>query len=265
MKYDIVIEGARVVDPAQNIDRVTSVAVAGGKIAAVGDDLDPADAARRIDARGKFLSPGWIDMHVHTYSHLAFSHPDTIGVLHGVTTVVDAGGAGAWTYDDCRTLLGGAHQDRHLRAAALQRGRHLPGRPRRARPGAQPVAPSPPRRLAGYGGQEPRPRADDQVGHRYAPGLPPGGGGARHRRQGRPADVHAHRRPARRIGLPRRAPFARPHHHQGSPRYDAPRRLRYPTPTPGIGAACWERTARCCRSCTPPASAACGSTSATAA
>ncbi|MDE2766159.1 MAG: amidohydrolase/deacetylase family metallohydrolase [Chloroflexota bacterium] len=107
MKYDIVIEGARVVDPAQNIDRVTNVAVAGGKIAAVGDDLDLADAARRIDARGKFLSPGWIDMHVHTYSHLAFSHPDTIGVLHGVTTVVDAGGAGAWTYDDCRTYWEG--------------------------------------------------------------------------------------------------------------------------------------------------------------
>jgi dihydroorotase len=102
MPYDIVIRGAHVIDPAQNIDRVTSVAITNDKIAAVGDNIDPADAKRVIDATGKFLSPGWIDMHVHAYSHLAFSHPDTIGVQHGVTTIVDAGGAGAWTYDDCR-------------------------------------------------------------------------------------------------------------------------------------------------------------------
>ncbi len=102
MQYDIVIRGAHVIDPAQNIDRVTSVAITDDKITAVGDNINPADAKRVIDATGKFLSPGWIDMHVHTYSHLAFSHPDTIGVQHGVTTVVDAGGAGAWTYDDCR-------------------------------------------------------------------------------------------------------------------------------------------------------------------
>lgn len=102
MGYDLVIKGAHVIDPAQNIDRVTSVAITDDKIAAVGDNIDVSDAKRVIDATGKFLSPGWIDMHVHAYSHLAFSHPDTIGVKHGVTTIVDAGGAGAWTYDDCR-------------------------------------------------------------------------------------------------------------------------------------------------------------------
>jgi dihydroorotase len=41
-------------------------------------------------------------MHVHVYSNLAFSNPDTIGVLHGVTTMVDAGGSGVWTYEDYR-------------------------------------------------------------------------------------------------------------------------------------------------------------------
>ena len=102
MTYDLVITGARVVDPARGIDRVTSVAVADGKIAAVGDAAEGAGAKRVIRADGKFLSPGWFDIHVHTYNPLAFSNPDTIGVLQGVPTVVDAGGGGVWTYEDCR-------------------------------------------------------------------------------------------------------------------------------------------------------------------
>ncbi len=102
MKYDLVITGARVIDPANGVDRVTSVGVAGGALAGVGDDVDPTEAERVIDASGKYLSPGWFDIHVHVYSNLAFSDPDTIGVLHGVTTMTDAGGSGVWTYDDYR-------------------------------------------------------------------------------------------------------------------------------------------------------------------
>ncbi len=102
MQYDLVIEGAHVLDPARGTDRVTSVAVAGGRIAAVGDEVDATRTERLIQAHGRFLSPGWFDMHVHAYSYLAFSQPDTIGVLQGVPTVLDAGGGGAWTYEDCR-------------------------------------------------------------------------------------------------------------------------------------------------------------------
>jgi len=102
MQYDLVIKGGHVLDPARGIDRITSVAVTDNKIAAVGDDIDATQAARVMDAAGRYVSPGWFDMHVHAYSHLAFSNPDTIGVLQGVPTILDAGGAGAWTYDDCR-------------------------------------------------------------------------------------------------------------------------------------------------------------------
>ncbi len=102
MQYDLVITGGHVLDPARGIDRITSVAVANNKIAAVGDDIDATQAERVMDASGQYVTPGWFDMHVHAYSHLAFSNPDTIGVLQGVPTVLDAGGAGAWTYDDCR-------------------------------------------------------------------------------------------------------------------------------------------------------------------
>jgi dihydroorotase len=107
MRYDLVIRGGHVLDPALGIDRITSVAVKDNKIAAVGDEIDANESERVIDASGQYVTPGWFDMHVHAYSHLAFSHPDTIGVLQGVPTMLDAGGAGAWTYDDCRAYWEG--------------------------------------------------------------------------------------------------------------------------------------------------------------
>ena len=107
MQYDLVITGGHVLDPARGIDRITNVAVADGKIAAVGEQVDATQARQVLDASGQYVTPGWFDMHVHAYSHLAFSHPDTIGVLQGVPTMLDAGGAGAWTYDDCRSYWEG--------------------------------------------------------------------------------------------------------------------------------------------------------------
>ncbi len=59
----ILIENGRVIDPSQNLDRVTNVLISDGRIAAI-------DATRNgqttvIDARGKIVAPGLIDMHVH--------------------------------------------------------------------------------------------------------------------------------------------------------------------------------------------------------
>ena len=125
MDYDLIIQGAHVIDPARGIDRVTSVAVSDGVIAEVGDDIDASRAARVIQADGKYLSAGWLDMHVHAYSTLSFSSVDTIGVLQGVPTIVDAGGGGVWTYDHCRQYLGGALQDRHLLLRPSRARRHI--------------------------------------------------------------------------------------------------------------------------------------------
>ncbi len=107
MEYDLVITGAHVLDSASGIDGVTRIGIKDGKFAAIGDSIDPASAEHVVDAAGKYLSAGWFDMHVHVYSNLAFSDPDTIGVLHGVTTMVDAGGAGVWTYEDYRDYWAG--------------------------------------------------------------------------------------------------------------------------------------------------------------
>ena len=99
-QHDLLIRGARVIDPAQNIDRIADVAVSAGKIDGIGD-YSQAEAARVIDASGSVVSPGWIDMHVHVFAGASASgvHADReAGVNTGVTTVVDAGtgGIGTW-------------------------------------------------------------------------------------------------------------------------------------------------------------------------
>src|SRR5271169_3400323 len=59
----LLINGGRVIDPSQGIDRVTNLLVRDGKIA--GYDVPPNGQDRIINAAGKIVSPGLIDMHVH--------------------------------------------------------------------------------------------------------------------------------------------------------------------------------------------------------
>ncbi len=88
--YDLVIRGGRVLDPGQKIDRILDVAIRGGKIAALGSGLSGAQA---IDASGKLVVPGLIDVHLHARD--AELPPSEILSSGGVTTMVDAGSRGA--------------------------------------------------------------------------------------------------------------------------------------------------------------------------
>ncbi|MEX2431628.1 MAG: amidohydrolase/deacetylase family metallohydrolase [Dehalococcoidia bacterium] len=101
MAYDLVITGGRVMDPGRGVDARMDVAVSGGRIAKLADRIDPAEAKRTIDARGKLVTPGLIDVHAHIY-HLGIENgldPDLAGVRSGVTTIVDGGSAGCANYD----------------------------------------------------------------------------------------------------------------------------------------------------------------------
>ncbi len=60
---DLFIQNGRVIDPSQGVDRVTNLLIREGKIA--GYDVPPNGQDRIIDATGKIVSPGLIDMHVH--------------------------------------------------------------------------------------------------------------------------------------------------------------------------------------------------------
>jgi dihydroorotase len=96
-RYDLVIQGGRVLDPSQKLDRMMDVAVKDGKIAAVRAGIPPSDAAEILDAKGKLVVPGLIDAHLHARP----GELSTERVLSGgVTTLVDAGSRGSENIQD---------------------------------------------------------------------------------------------------------------------------------------------------------------------
>jgi dihydroorotase len=106
-KYDLLIKKGHVIDPAQGIDRVMDVALAGGKVAAVADALPEADAAELLDAEGMIVTPGLIDLHVHNYwgANEYGIEPDATNLAKGVTTALDAGSAGSTNFAAFRRFI----------------------------------------------------------------------------------------------------------------------------------------------------------------
>jgi N-acyl-D-amino-acid deacylase len=84
--HDLVIENALIVDGLGTPARRGSLAVSGGRIAAVGDDVGA--ARERIDADGNVLAPGIIDIHTHFDAQLTWDPYATPSSALGVTTVV---------------------------------------------------------------------------------------------------------------------------------------------------------------------------------
>src|SRR5439155_1297061 len=94
--YDLVIKGGRVIDPAARINAMRDVAIVGGRIAAIESNI-AADGAQTLDARGKLVVPGLIDVHTHAARAREMA---AICLADGVTGFVDAGSAGADKIDD---------------------------------------------------------------------------------------------------------------------------------------------------------------------
>ncbi|MBI1899463.1 MAG: amidohydrolase/deacetylase family metallohydrolase [Acidobacteria bacterium] len=111
--YDLLLKGGHVIDPKNRISARRDVAIAAGKIAAVGENI-PASAARKtVDVSGLYVTPGLVDIHVHvfpgperSYSHGSLSvYPDPNTFRAGVTTVVDAGTSGWRNFDTFKELI----------------------------------------------------------------------------------------------------------------------------------------------------------------
>jgi dihydroorotase len=100
-RFELVLKGGRVLDPSQELDAKRDVGISAGRIAAIEPDIAAARAVRVVDVAGALVTPGLIDLHVHVYRHFTDFGlpPDDAGVNAGVTTVVDQGSAGAWTFD----------------------------------------------------------------------------------------------------------------------------------------------------------------------
>ncbi len=112
-RYDLLLKGGHVIDPANNVDAVMDVAVVKDKIAAVEKDIPASQAGKVVDATGLYVTPGLVDIHVHIghggapldwftpegRSHLPpYGIPADIALQSGVTTMVDAGSSGADTF-----------------------------------------------------------------------------------------------------------------------------------------------------------------------
>ena len=90
-RYHLLIKGGRVLDPGQKLDRMLDVAIRDGKIAALEANIPASSAAEVLDAAGKLVTPGLIDIHAHPTQDL---RPDSV-ISGAVTTVVDGGTNGS--------------------------------------------------------------------------------------------------------------------------------------------------------------------------
>ena len=102
-KYDLLIKGGHVIDPANGINAIRDVAIAKGSIAKIAPSIDNSGATKVINARGLYVTPGFIDTHTHVFvgsnanlfaNGVNSVSADDFTFRSGVTTVVDAGTSG---------------------------------------------------------------------------------------------------------------------------------------------------------------------------
>jgi dihydroorotase len=127
-KYDLLLKGGHVIDPANGLDGKMDVAVSLGRIAAVQKEIPANEAGKVVDVTGFYVTPGLIDIHYHighggaplnwfaedSTEHelpvvtalttdprgplVPYGIPADLALQSGVTTIVDAGSAGAATF-----------------------------------------------------------------------------------------------------------------------------------------------------------------------
>lgn len=103
-EIDLLLKGGHLIDPKNSIDSPMDVAVVGGKIFRVADDIAANTAKKVVDVTGLYVTPGIIDLHVHVFqgtdldAYIANGPTsvlaDAFTLRAGVTTAVDAGSSG---------------------------------------------------------------------------------------------------------------------------------------------------------------------------
>lgn len=109
-KYDLLLKGGHVIDAKNNLSAMRDVAIAGGRIALVAENIPASDARKTIDVSSLYVTPGLVDMHEHVFSgsmnreYLGENcvRADSFSFRSGVTTVVDAGCSGWRNFGEFR-------------------------------------------------------------------------------------------------------------------------------------------------------------------
>ncbi|MEH3065799.1 MAG: amidohydrolase/deacetylase family metallohydrolase [Methylobacterium radiotolerans] len=105
MQHDLILKGARVIDPSQNHDGICDVAFADGRVSGFGRDLPAGPGTQVRDMAGAIVTPGLIDLHTHVYwggTSLGID-ADEFCRTSGVTTSVDTGSAGPGNFAGFRS------------------------------------------------------------------------------------------------------------------------------------------------------------------
>jgi dihydroorotase len=119
MANHILFSQGRVIDPANDIDRIMDLEIKEGKVVALSPHLSREGEKRVIDLKGLLVTPGLVDAHVHCYYNSAIPRswagdysiqPDSHNFKSGVTTMVDTGSAGSYNFA-------------HFEASVIQRAR----------------------------------------------------------------------------------------------------------------------------------------------
>jgi dihydroorotase len=107
VKYDTLIKGGEVLDPGSGVNGQFDVAIKDGKIAAVEADIDRSQAREVIHANGQIVTPGLIDLHTHIYWGVTYwgIEADPVAARSGVTTWLDVGSAGAYSFPGFREYI----------------------------------------------------------------------------------------------------------------------------------------------------------------
>src|SRR5262249_220922 len=96
-KFDLVVKGGEVLDPSQNLRGRRDIGIAFGLVEAIESDIPAHQALRVLNASGKVVTPGLIDLHAHVFPYgSGLGIPaDELVPFQATTTLVSAGDAGA--------------------------------------------------------------------------------------------------------------------------------------------------------------------------